>query len=1767
MEKINNCKAQIVGIGGRFPRATNADEFWTNLVSGKDCVTADNDRWSASKNVPMRKGTIPNIDCFDASFFHIPRVQADSMDPQMRLLLEVVHETFLDAALRPEEFSAKYKIGVFVGVCRSDAEAIYTDENQDVEAYAISGCAISMLANRISYTFNCKGPSRVISTECSSSLVALHDARVAIETGVCDAAIVASANVLLRPGISQSFLGLNMLSENGQCRSFDDSGNGYVRSEAVVSCLLLGKEVVQVNNRSEFVYATIAGSLSGHGGHLGTGILRPNKQAQIDILKNVYGSCRIDPCEISYIEAHGTGTEVGDNVELNALDTFLFDDGSRKDGLLIGSVKSNVGHCEAASGLVGVLKVCLSYKHGVIPGNLHYDTPRSSIGDLLKKKFTIVSRNTKWLGGVAGVSSFGFGGTCAHVILQGAQKINIPRTANKSDAFPCACVWSARTREASNNLCRFVTGSFCADTANHLSSVASCSVHHHSFRGFAMQRKEGSSVEVRTNAGVTKPKAVWWIFTGMGAHWSYMGVNLLTHPVFYDTVQECEKILEEEITDIGPNALSFILQNSDTKIYQEDMVSATLGLVIIQLGIVRILQYAGADMTYCIGHSVGEIAAAFASDIIDIRQAILLAFHRGSTFSKSNVPNGSMAATGLSWESCVEFIKNNQRFQTEIWPACHNGKYSTTVSGSPEGILEFKKELERKNVYCKIIQTSGIAFHSPLVSPVSKMFKAAISYLFPTHYECKERVCSLKSTSSNITNGSINLAEYFEKNITEPVKFHDALQTVEKGSILIEIGPHTLLRSAISRSITHSKYIGLQKRDCDPLEELYHGIGSLYLAGVNVRYEKIFNVTVFAKRALSGHILSGWDHSVPCTVPSIKRSEETLKLKAVNQKERGANSFCPPKSNDLLSHTQLYFDGWVDRIAEDSLKQSKGIDVSLTYIREHLKLKKGGTDVSSASHTLSKHLLFQCKETDNRSTVYKESLDVFNYVRKDEFGIQPVLCIYIKYKRTFTQWIPVIAMWRAFRDECFTRANVYCIVSNNDQPINKLFQFALLPLNKGRFDFFIDNSFLKTLHLSPFRFSLTRTASLTPYNKALHSCLVIGGTGGIGVHLVRRLITFGARSILLTSRKPIDLTVLHKLTDGRSCKIAAAILDVTKTESISSFFSLHGRSFSCVFYLAGITSDKPVQNMTYTTFSNTVAVKRAAVDLSKELVESNHSPDIIVLCSSVAALGLGHIDYATANGELDAAAIQLQNVVSVRLGPVEVKGSMATEKDILFYKTRGCFPVSIDSVLKVFENILACACARIPLPPVLSLLNINNALWNKFRPWDSSFMLQHTPDHGGKTCKLPFGTNMTLKKRIHPTASIDPSAKIAENVVVGPYTIIGPGVIIESDCSIKPHCVIETGVRIGKACVIGHHVYLGAYTELGVNCILKQNISITGRARLGNHVHIFSGACIGEAGEANSRPVAIGVVTVGNYVTLREGVIIHSPTDTSSTTVGNNTYLMHGVHVAHDCHIGERVTVGPHAVFAGFCDVQYGAFIGLNSTFHQRTTVGAYAMVGMSTRVTRDVPPFCTFVDNVCVKLNSFGLTRLHKIAQRDVDLVMQYFQYGWPDLPRETTWFSHVIRRFFSTRKEKAAGRSLGPIIFGRYDTETNKQSKTKCNGYTLMQSIWAILCKTLHLPASQNIQNDTPFEYLGLDSIVGGRFASSLSNSFKVEISADDIYKHDNLRSLCEYINLKMNGVEVPGNAVSTKEVQLSDNHSNSVEDIKSNVVFQGPIWTTRT
>lgn len=300
----------IAGLAGRFPDSSSVDSFWEGLLCGKDGVTSDDKRWTRGQyeGVPDRKGTVPDecIAAFDASYFRLSRLQANAMDPQQRMLLEVIREAISDASIRPEELHSK-RVGVFVAVSRSDAEALNTDEQSAVSGYAISGCAMSMLANRVSYAFNFKGPSRIVNAECASSAVAVHEARMSLLNGECDVAIVGGVNLLLRPGISQSFAKLNMLAEDGKCRAFDESGKGYVRSEAIVACLLTLEDDHKDAARQP-AYAKILGSGAMHGGYQKEGILYPNQETQENILRKVYTEAQVSPSDINYIEAHGTGT-------------------------------------------------------------------------------------------------------------------------------------------------------------------------------------------------------------------------------------------------------------------------------------------------------------------------------------------------------------------------------------------------------------------------------------------------------------------------------------------------------------------------------------------------------------------------------------------------------------------------------------------------------------------------------------------------------------------------------------------------------------------------------------------------------------------------------------------------------------------------------------------------------------------------------------------------------------------------------------------------------------------------------------------------------------------------------------------------------------------------------------------------------------------------------------------------------------------------------------------------------------------------------------------------------------------------------------------------------------------------------------------------------------------------------------------------------------------------------------------------------------------
>lgn len=435
-----SCDVAIIGIAGRLPQSPNIDIFWQNLITGKDMITTiPDDRWDwkAYADQPGARwgGFISDVDKFDAAFFNISPLEAETMDPQQRLLLESVWHTLEDAGYTPSDLS-NTRTGVFIGTTGNEYVFMQQKAGLESSIHSVSGIVQSISANRISYFFNLKGPCAPIDTACSSSLIAVHRAVTAINTKECEMAIVSGVNLLLSPSFGYpSFSKMGMLSPDGKCKAFDASANGYVRSEGVITLLL--KPLSRALADHDRIHAVIKGSAENHGGKT-HGLTVPNPVAQSEVIFRAHQKAAIDPTTITYIEAHGTGTSLGDPIEIDGLQQ-AFDlscktygkniNGASSCG--IGSVKTHIGHLEGAAGIAGLLKTTLALSHQALPANLHLKHPNPAI-DLTNTPFYFMSETKPWTQLVdsdqkpiprrAGVSSFGFGGSNAHVVLEEAPK-------------------------------------------------------------------------------------------------------------------------------------------------------------------------------------------------------------------------------------------------------------------------------------------------------------------------------------------------------------------------------------------------------------------------------------------------------------------------------------------------------------------------------------------------------------------------------------------------------------------------------------------------------------------------------------------------------------------------------------------------------------------------------------------------------------------------------------------------------------------------------------------------------------------------------------------------------------------------------------------------------------------------------------------------------------------------------------------------------------------------------------------------------------------------------------------------------------------------------------------------------------------------------------------------------------------------------------------------------------------------------------------------
>ncbi|XP_011872608.1 PREDICTED: fatty acid synthase-like [Vollenhovia emeryi] len=848
----------ITGISGRLPRSSNIEEFKENLMNNMDMVSDDERRWSTDIPELPRYAKIKDLSSLDATFFEISPKMAHVMDPQSRMMLEVTYEAIVDAGFNPSTLRGS-RTGVFVGVTLSETDTSLMNNIDAISGYEVLGCSKSMFANRISYCFDFNGPSYAVDSACSSALYSVHQAVNSMRMGECDAAIVGGLNIVLRPERSTQYYRMNMLAEDGKCKVFDASANGYVRAEAVVAIYL------QKVKDARRVYATVVHTKTNCDGYKFQGITYPSGEMQNRLLREIYNEVGVNPTDVSYVETHGTGTKVGDPKEVNTIVELFCKD--RNTPLLIGSVKSNMGHSETASGLCSIAKVLIAMEAGVIPANLHYKTPNPNIPGLNEGRIRVVDEATSWNGGLVGVNAFGFGGANAHILLRSNPKPKLSPLLN-AELLPRLVTVSGRTEEAVHTL---------LDKAKEyrkdkeflslLHIIHNNDIHGHKIRGYEILSVDGTR-EIDEVPSYNERRPIWFIFSGMGTQWPGMGHQLLAIDTFQCSLRRCADVLKPHGID-----LMNIIMNATDEMY-EDVIETFVSIVAMQIALVDILTLIGIHPDGVVGHSLGEMGCAYADGTFTLEQAILTSYYRGKAIIDSTLKPGAMAAVGLSWKEVRNLCP------PDIYPACHNSVDSVTIAGPTDAMHKFVQILKSKDIFVKMVKSPGFAFHTKHIASSKPKLLASLQKIIPSPKRRSARwiSSSVPEAEWNSPLAQFNSAAYHTNNFLSPVLFQEAITHIPENAITIEIGPHCLFQRILRKSLPPTvTNINLQKREhSDNLAYLLSNVGKLYIAGAQPDISKFYPPVSFPVGRGTPMIgsLVRWDHSATWNVAVLEQTSD-----------------------------------------------------------------------------------------------------------------------------------------------------------------------------------------------------------------------------------------------------------------------------------------------------------------------------------------------------------------------------------------------------------------------------------------------------------------------------------------------------------------------------------------------------------------------------------------------------------------------------------------------------------------------------------------------------------------------------------------------------------------------------------------------------------------------------------------------------------------------------------------------------------------------------
>lgn len=1309
----------VVGIGCRFPDADNPDEFWRLLADGHDAIKSiPVSRWDADRFPQIntrRAGLLDHVDLFDAEFFGIADKEADAMDPQQRLVLEVAYEALEYASIAPESLAGS-ETGVFIGISTDDYAAWQLSSADAIDAYASTGKTFSIVANRLSYLLDLRGPSLAVDTACSSSLVAVHQACQSLRQQECSLALAGGVNLVLSPQLMIALSSANMLSSDGRCKTFAADADGYVRGEGCGVVVL--KRLEDAERDGDAILAVIRGSAVNQDGR-SNGLTAPNLNAQQSVIRKALANAQIKPEAVSYIEAHGTGTPLGDPIEMDALLSVF----RQAPELTVGSVKTNIGHLEAAAGIAGLIKVIQSLRHRTIPAHLHCDV-RNPLIKFDGSGFSIPSRTQPWLAEqrIAGISSFGFGGTNAHIVVSEAQSRELRAIASeKSQVFAVSAKNSVALQQLLQRYIDFIKREPQLNLAD-LCYSAALGRSDFNFRTALVADTPSALLEAlqaeipTTFTSIAKnPRKIAFLYTGQGAQTKQMGLHLYqTEAVFKAAIDTCAQLLADELE----LPLTDVMFNDDDYLLNQTGYTQPL-LFSLQYALAKLWESWGVEPDILLGHSVGEYAVACLAGVFELKDAIKLIAARGRLM-QALPANGGMAAVFAEVEAVEAAIA---KVSGRIVIAGYNSRRLQVISGENSAIAAVC-DLLREQGFSSQPLTVSHAFHSPLMQDMLAAFSEVAN---SCRYQ-RPNIAIVSSLTGKRIDMEMSSPDYWVRHIIEPVRFSSAVAALlaETCDIAIEIGPqpHASAMAQQASGAEAVQWLPSLKRGVGDRDILLAAVAKLYRQGVNIDWRGIYGGHGYQR-------LSG--------LPSYPFQRQRYWLETQPTFAKDPASPLPALLNKLITPAgQLYYrwhwqaqapvsEGALDSKTWLIFADRGGIGAELFDAlilaghRCHLVFPGPDNSPLPSGHgwqietNVSGLRYLQQQELPELRVVHLWSMDLSAGLQADAvMQQQTVSCFNVMH---ILQQLPVRGLWLVTRQAYALNAGE--IVHPNQAPLWGMAKAVALEYPKifrGMIDIGSDSDIVALIaelnvknselavalrtgqryvgRLLPYQLAQTQAASNIVKGDGTY--LISGGLGALGLQITERLAELGAKDAVLLARRPVDEShrvVLDRLAK-QGCRVHALQADVASIKDMQDVAEKLKKlpPLSGIIHAAGVANDKPLAELTEQDFFQAMSAKVLGACLLHEL-SLDFKLDFFCLLSSIASVwgAKERAAYAAANQFLDALSAyrRQQNLPSLSLnfGPWQGDGMASGLADEL--ANSGIRALNSEQILAALPQILS----------------------------------------------------------------------------------------------------------------------------------------------------------------------------------------------------------------------------------------------------------------------------------------------------------------------------------------------------------------------------------------------------------------------------------------------------------------------------------------------